>query len=69
MTIQQFKSNAIKTLSETSPSAALDVSVLLEFCLKKNKTWLLINAGEELSGEQAEWLPQLRLVRTMGLSI
>ena len=69
MTIQQFKSNAIKTLSETSPSAALDVSVLLEFCLKKNKTWLLINAGEELSGEQAEWLTEAIEKRRTGLPV
>ena len=69
MTIQQFKSNAIKTLSETSPSAALDVSVLLEFCLKKNKTWLLMNAGEELSGEQAEWLTEAVEKRKTGLPV
>ena len=69
MTIQQFKSNAIKTLSETSPSAALDVSVLLEFCLKKNKTWLLMNAGEELSGEQAEWLTEAIEKRKTGLPV
>lgn len=69
MTIQQFKSNAIKTLSETSPSAALDVSVLLEFCLKKNKTWLLMNAGEELSQEQAEWLTEAIEKRKTGLPV
>lgn len=69
MTIQQFKSNAIKTLSETSPSAALDVSVFLEFCLKKNKTWLLMNAGEELSGEQAEWLTEAIEKRKTGLPV
>ena len=69
MTIQQFKSNAIKTLSKTSPSAALDVSVFLEFCLKKNKTWLLINAGEELTGEQAEWLSEAVEKRKTGLPV
>lgn len=69
MTIQQFKSNAIKTLSETSPSAALDVSVFLEFCLKKNKTWLLMNAGEELTGEQAEWLSEAVEKRKTGLPV
>ena len=69
MTIQQFKSNAIKTLSETSPSAALDVSVFLEFCLKKNKTWLLMNAGEELTGEQAEWLTEAVEKRKTGLPV
>ena len=69
MTIQQFKSNAINTLSETSPSAALDVSVFLEFCLKKNKTWLLMNAGEELTGEQAEWLSEAVEKRKTGLPV
>lgn len=69
MTIQQFKSNAIKTLSETSPSAALDVSVFLEFCLKKNKTWLLMNAGEELTGEQAKWLTEAIEKRKTGLPV
>lgn len=69
MTIQQFKSNAIKTLSKTSPSAALDVSVFLEFCLKKNKTWLLMNAGEELTGEQAEWLTEAVEKRKTGLPV
>lgn len=69
MTIQQFKSSAIKTLSETSPSAALDVSVFLEFCLKKNKTWLLMNAGEELTGEQAKWLTEAIEKRKTGLPV
>ena len=69
MTIQQFKSNAIKTLSETSPSAALDVSVFLEFCLKKNKTWLLMNNETELSGEQEEWLTEAVEKRKTGLPV
>lgn len=69
MTIQQFKSNAIKTLSETSPSAALDVSVFLEFCLKKNKTWLLMNNETELSGEQEEWLSEAVEKRKTGLPV
>lgn len=69
MTIQQFKSNAIKTLSETSPSAALDVSVLLEFCLKKNKTWLLMNNETELSQEQENWLTEAIEKRKTGLPV
>lgn len=69
MTIQEFKSQAIKTLSETSPSAALDVSVLLEFCLKQNKTWILMNNNTELSAEQFSWLTEAVAKRQAGLPI
>lgn len=69
MTIQQFKSNAIKTLSETSPSAALDVSVLLEFCLKQNKTWILMNNTTELTSEQSAWLAEAVEKRKTGLPV
>ena len=69
MTIQQFKSNAIKTLSETSPSAVLDVSVFLEFCLNKNKTWLLMNNETELSEGQANWLTEAVEKRKTGLPV
>lgn len=69
MTIQQFKSQAIKTLSETSPSATLDISVMLEFCLKQNKTWILMNNNTELTEEQLDWLNQGVEKRRQGLPI
>lgn len=69
MTIQQFKSSAIKTLSETSPSAALDVSVFLEFCLKKNKTWLLMNNETDLSDDEENWLSEAVEKRRTGLPV
>lgn len=69
MTIQQFKSQAIKTLSETSPSAPLDVSVMLEFCLKQNKTWILMNNTAKLTEEQLDWLNQGIEKRRQGLPV
>ena len=69
MTIQQFKSTAIATLSHTSPSPALDVSVLLEFCLKQNKTWLLLNNNIELTSEQEQWLNEAIQKRSSGLPV
>ena len=68
MTIQEFKSSAIKKLS-SSPSPALDVSVLLEHCLKLNKTQILLNAGKELSQEEADWLEKAISLRKTGLPI
>ena len=68
MTIQEFKSSAIKKLS-SSPSPALDVSVLLEHCLKLNKTQILLNAGKELSQEEANWLEKAISLRKTGLPI
>ena len=69
MTIQQFKSNAIKTLSETSPSAALDVSIFLQHCLGRDKTWLLMNQNSELSDEELAWLKDAVEKRSTGLPV
>ena len=69
MTIQQFKSNAIKTLSETSPSAALDVSIFLQHCLGRDKTWVLMNQNSELSDEELAWLKDAVEKRSTGLPV
>lgn len=72
MTIQQFKSQAIKSLENgkiPSPSAALDVSILLEHCLKQNKTWILLHSSEELNTEQFAWLTEAVAARSTGLPV
>ena len=72
MTIQQFKSQAIKSLENgkiPSPSAALDVSILLEHCLKQNKTWILLHPSEELNTEQFAWLTEAVAARSTGLPV
>lgn len=72
MTIQQFKSQAVKSLEKgmvPSPSAALDVSVLLEARLKKNKTWILMHAGDELTPEDFNWLTEAVAARSTGLPV
>ena len=69
MTIQKFKTNAIKTLSEKSPSAALDISIFLQQCLGKDKTWLLMNQDYELSEQQIEWLNDAVGKRSTGLPV
>ena len=68
MTIQQFKTFAIKELS-ASPTPSLDVSVLLEHCLKKDKTWLLMNSRTELSQEDEGWLKEAVEKRKRGLPV
>ncbi|MCI6545215.1 MAG: protein-(glutamine-N5) methyltransferase, release factor-specific, partial [Spirochaetia bacterium] len=72
MTIQQFKSQAIKSLENgkiPSPSAGLDVSILLEHCLKQNKTWILLHSSEELNTEQFAWLTEAVAARSTGLPV
>ncbi len=72
MTIQQFKTFAIKELSSSkrpSPSPALDVSVLLEHFLKMSKTELLLNTSRELSADEEEILRDAIKKRTTGLPV
>lgn len=68
MTIQEFKNISIKTLKD-SPSASLDTNVLLEHCLKQNKTWILVHSEEELSAEQFSWLTEAVAKRKTGLPV
>ena len=68
MEIREFKSWAKKHLS-SSPSAALDVSVLLEFFLGKDKTWILLHEKDELTAEQFSKLSGAVAARKTGLPI
>lgn len=68
MEIREFKSWAKKHLS-SSPSAALDVSVLLEFFLRKDKTWILLHEKDELSAEQFSKLSDAVFARKTGLPV
>ena len=68
MTIQEFKTSAIKELSN-SPSPALDISVMLEHCLKINKTQVLLNASHPLTEEQLFWLNEAISKRKTGLPV
>ena len=68
MEIREFKSWAKKHLS-SSPSAALDVSVLLEFFLGKDKTWILLHEKDELTEEQFSKLSDAVAARKTGLPV
>lgn len=68
MKIREFKSRAKKHLS-SSPNAALDVSVLLEFFLGKDKTWILLHEKDELSAEQFSKLSEAVFARKTGLPV
>lgn len=69
MTIQQFKTSAIKSLSYISPSASLDVYVLLEYFLQKDKIYILSNSDEELTSEEFSLLSDAVVKRKTGLPI
>ena len=68
MTIQEFKTSAVKELSR-SPSPVLDVSVMIEHCLKMNRTQVLLNASMSLSEEQLAWLTEAVSKRKTGLPV
>lgn len=69
MTIQQFKTTAKNALSETSQTASLDVNVLLEHFLQKDKTYILSHADEELTNEQFSSLTDAVAKRKTGLPV
>lgn len=69
MTIQQFKQNAISRLSGSSPSAQLDVQVLMEFALNCSKTQLLLRKDDEIPAEKLKWLEEAIEKRATGLPV
>ena len=69
MTIQQFKQNAISRLSANSPSAQLDVQVLMEFALNCSKTQLLLRKDDEIPTEKLKWLEAAIEKRSTGLPV
>ncbi len=68
MTVQEFKAQAVKSL-DSSPTAGLDVNVLLEFCLKKDRTWILMNGKTHLSSAEFSWLSDAVALRRTGLPV
>lgn len=69
MTLQQFKLKAVEQLENTSPTASLDVQVLLEFILKLSKTQILLNRDKELEPEVLCWLEEAIEKRKTGLPV
>lgn len=69
MTIQQFKKDSISKLSGKSPSANLDVQVLMEFALNCSKTQLLLRKDDEIPAEKLKWLEEAVTKRATGLPV
>ena len=69
MTIQQFKKDSISKLSGKSPSANLDVQVLMEFALNCSKTQLLLRKDDEIPPEKLAWLNAAIEKRATGLPV
>lgn len=69
MTIQQFKTESIKNLTQTSPSPALDVEVLLLHALGFTKTELLMKRDFEIPADGLSWLQEAVERREGGLPI
>lgn len=68
MTIQQFKHISIQDLS-SSPSPALDIDVLLQWALDKDKTFILFNRDMEIPPETEEKLKDAVEKRKTGLPV
>lgn len=68
MTFQQFKIQSIKVLSG-SPSPSLDVEVLMQWILKKDRSYILFHRDEKLSEEQESQLKKSISLRKTGLPI
>ena len=68
MTIQQFKQISIQDLS-SSPSPALDIDVLLQWALDKDKTFILFNREMEIPPETEEKLKDAVEKRKTGLPV
>ncbi|MCQ2576044.1 MAG: peptide chain release factor N(5)-glutamine methyltransferase [Treponema sp.] len=69
MTIQEFKTTAIKKLSETSPSPQLDVEVLLQYSMEYSRTQLLLNRDKQIPQEKLTWLTAAVEKRRTGLPV
>lgn len=68
MTFQQFTIQSIKELSG-SPSPSLDVEVLMQWILKKDRSYILFHRDEEISEEQESQLKKSISLRKTGLPI
>lgn len=69
MTLQNIKSQIIKELSQTSPSAKLDAEVLLSYSLGFSKTDLLLKRDYEVPTDKEAWLNDAVSRRAAGLPI
>lgn len=71
MTIQEFKTSAIKSLSAANCSAspALDINVFLEYFLQKNKTYILAHSDEKLTEQQISELSKAIEKRKTGFPV
>lgn len=68
MTIQEFKTQCFSSL-KNSPSASLDIDVLLMHALSMQKTQLLLNRDFEIPEEKMHWLSEAILKRQKGLPV
>ncbi len=69
MTLQNLKTQIIKELSQTSPSAKLDAEVLLIYVLGFTKTELLLKRDYEVPADKEAWLKDAVARRASGLPI
>lgn len=69
MTIQDFKTQAVAQLKNTSPSPQLDIEILLSFALSMDKTKLLLNRSMEIPEAKMEWLKSALADRLQGLPV
>ncbi|OJF76660.1 MAG: protein-(glutamine-N5) methyltransferase, release factor-specific [Treponema sp. CETP13] len=53
MTIREVRAKAIKQIKSQTPQ--LDVDVLLQFILKRNRSWLLSHDDEQITNENLFW--------------
>ena len=69
MTLQEAKKEIVKKIKASSESPELDADVLLQALLKKDKTFVLLNRGYELSAEQKARLAEWTAARAKGLPV
>lgn len=69
MTLQEAKKNIIQKIKASSESPELDADVLLQALLEKDKTFVLLNRGYELSAEQEARLAEWTAARAKGLPV
>lgn len=69
MTLQEAKKEIVKKIKASSESPELDADVLLQALLEKDKTFVLLNRGYELSAEQKARLAKWTAARAKGLPV
>lgn len=69
MTLQEAKKNIVQKIKASSESPELDADVLLQALLEKDKTFVLLNRGYELSAEQVARLAEWTAARAKGLPV